>query len=93
VSKREISIILHTDAKHSYLEVSADLVSELSLLDKLTKHSYISRLFDTFFLECDVDGQLFIDALEDNGIDFSFEERLHDGLCEFRNFPRVGYIQ
>lgn len=93
MSKKEIKITLHTDAGHSYLEVSAELVSELSLMDRFSKYSFVSALFDKFYLECDIDGQLLIDTLCEKGFDFSFDEKLYDGLCEFRNGPRVGYIQ
>jgi hypothetical protein len=93
VLPKNVNIIVHTDPAHSYLEVTAELVHLLGINSKLSRHSFIDSALEKFFLECDVDGQLLVDALSEQYISFSFEERLHDVLCSFREGRSTGYLQ
>lgn len=85
-----ITITTHHDPAHSYLEVEASLVEGLALSGSLSKYSFISPDFSTYYLEVDVDGLLFIDSLSENKIEFTFEEVVHDEPGVFRQFNRTG---
>tara|TARA_R100000687_G_scaffold57153_1_gene45794 strand:+ start:76659 stop:76940 length:282 start_codon:yes stop_codon:yes gene_type:complete len=89
----ELKLHVHIDPVHSFIEVSANIVEELGLTAKLSRQSYISPGAETFYLECDVDGHLLVDALSNHNIDFAFDETIHEELCMFRRYRTIGYLQ
>lgn len=60
----------HTDPGHGWLEVSKEELSIFNIADKISSYSY--KLGSKVFLEEDCDAGLFINALENKGIKFTY---------------------
>jgi hypothetical protein len=65
-----MSYVFHTDPGHGWLEVSKDELSLFNIADKISSYSY--KLGNKVFLEEDCDAGLFINALENKGIKFTY---------------------
>jgi hypothetical protein len=65
-----MSYVFHTDPSHGWLEVDKDELSLLNIADKISSYSY--KLGNKVFLEEDCDAGLFINALENKGIKFTY---------------------
>jgi hypothetical protein len=60
----------YSDPGHGWLEVSREELAMLHIDDAISQYSYQSG--DKIYLEEDCDASLFIDALENIGIKFTF---------------------
>jgi len=65
-----MSYVFHTDPGHGWLEVDKDELSLFNIADKISSYSY--KLGNKVFLEEDCDTGLFINALENKGIKFTY---------------------
>ena len=65
-----MSYVFHTDPSHGWLEVDKDELSLFNIADKISSYSY--KLGNKVFLEEDCDAGLFINALENKGIKFTY---------------------
>lgn len=65
-----MSYTFHTDPGHGWLEVSKEELSLFNIADKISSYSY--KLGSKVFLEEDCDAGLFINALENKGIKFTY---------------------
>lgn len=65
-----MSYVFHTDPGHGWLEVDKDELSLFNIADKISSYSY--KLGNKVFLEEDCDAGLFINALENRGIKFTY---------------------
>ena len=65
-----MSYVFHTDPGHGWLEVDKDELSLFNIADKISSYSY--KLGNKVFLEEDCDAGLFINALENKGIKFTY---------------------
>jgi len=65
-----MSYVFHTDPGHGWLEVDKDELTLFNIADKISSYSY--KLGNKVFLEEDCDAGLFIDALENKGIKFTY---------------------
>ena len=78
--------IFHTDAGHGWLEVHKDELKLFGIADKISNYSY--KRGDKVYLEEDCDAGLFINALENKGIKFTYTTINVDGDSEIRTFKR-----
>lgn len=85
-----VLINVHTDPSHSFFEVPADLVNDLSL--NPSKSSYLSPDRKHYFLECTKDAELFLHALDERNIDFRFEEIEHEKPAFFRQYDSAAVL-
>lgn len=83
----EVSLILHTDLNSSFVEVTAEIVESLSLINQLSPNSYVSPDVQRYYLEGEVDAPKLIDALSANKMTFSFNEIEYND-----DNPIFGYI-
>jgi hypothetical protein len=60
----------YSDPGHGWLEVSREELAMLHIDDAISQYSYQSG--DKIYLEEDCDASLFVDALENIGIKFTF---------------------
>jgi hypothetical protein len=69
-TKDYMSYTFHIDPGHGWLEVSKEELSLFNIADKISSYSY--KLGSKVFLEEDCDAGLFINALENKGIKFTY---------------------
>lgn len=63
-----------SDPGHAWLKVPLKLLKQYELLNSITSFSYIRGKFA--YLEEDCDASIFITALENDGINIEFRERI-----------------
>lgn len=80
----------HCDPGHEWLEVSASLVDQLGILDKLSEYSYYSHDQQKYYLEGDCDAAILVEALKLNQFEIVFRFQEHRGDAPMRRMARVG---
>lgn len=78
--------IFHTDAGHGWLEVHKDELELFGIANEVSSYSY--KQGNKVYLEEDCDAGLFINALENKGIKFSYRTINVDGDSVIRTFKR-----
>jgi len=78
------TIKLFSDAGHGWAEVSLSELKQLNILDKITSYSYIFK--NNAYLEEDCDLSTYIRALEENNINFEFEDNYQGNHSPIRNY-------
>lgn len=78
----KLTVTLHDDPGHAWLEVSRAHIAALGLTDRITRYSYVQG--DTAYLEEDCDALLFLDAAEAAGWDVEVDEHLCPGWSPIR---------
>lgn len=76
----------HSDAGHGWLEVHKDELDLFGIADKVSSYSYVRG--DKVYLEEDCDAALFINAVENKGIKFSYHTFNVNGDSVIRTFKR-----
>lgn len=82
MTKLKLTVTLHDDPGHAWLEVSRAHIAALGLTDRITRYSYVQG--DTAYLEEDCDALLFLDAAEVAGWDVEVDEHLCPGWSPIR---------
>jgi alcohol dehydrogenase YqhD (iron-dependent ADH family) len=75
------------DAGHGWIKVDKNFFNSLNILNKISSYSYQDE--DNYFLEEDCDAYVFVEALKNKNINFSFNERIFNGYCFVRNLQSV----
>lgn len=78
--------ILYTDAGHGWFEVDKDELELFGIADEVSSYSY--KQGNKVYLEEDCDAGLFINALENKGIKFSYRTINVNGDSVIRTFER-----
>ena len=76
----------HTDAGHGWLEVSREELAMLHIDDAISAYSY--QAGDKVYLEEDCDAALFVDALANLGVKFTFNTVTSNGDSPIRMLKR-----
>lgn len=76
--------ILYSDPAHAWLKVPMNDIRKLGLADKISSYSY--RYQQYAYLEEDCDAMIFIKALKEKGLPFSYKQI--NSRSNIRNYPR-----
>jgi hypothetical protein len=85
---KNIQLIWHSDAGHSWLGVPLNLIKLLNIADKISKYSYIDKNLKTVYLEEDCDAPQFISAAIASGIQITMAEHCYIDSAPIRDLPR-----
>lgn len=81
-----MKLTFHTDPSHGWLEVPRSELAKYGLLERVSSCSYESLDGSIIYLEEDCDAGLYLNALKENGVDFTFDERYQKSTF-IRNLP------
>jgi hypothetical protein len=85
---KNIQLIWHSDAGHSWLGVPLNLIKLLNIADKISPYSYIDKNLKTVYLEEDCDAPEFISAAIARGIQITMAEHCYTDSAPIRDLPR-----
>ena len=83
-----VQLDFHSDAGHGWLKVTTQQLDELGIYNQVSRYSYINVAYSNddesydVYLEEDCDAPLFLNALKDQGIEFTLNY-IDDGNNSF----------
>lgn len=77
---------VYVDPGHAWAKVPRKFLQELNLLERISSFSYQSKEY--VYLEADCDLSLFVETLQEKGIEYSFKEHYGSKTSRIRNYPR-----
>lgn len=80
----------HHDPGHEWLEVPAQLVDRLGILNDISEYSYYSHDQQKYFLEGDCDAEVLVKALRLNSFEFVYRFKEYNRDAPIRRMSRVG---
>ena len=87
-NKTIVSLTMHSDPAHGWLEFPRSLATQLGILSEISRSSYV--LGGLLFLDCDCDAALAIEALKAQGYPFEIQPQYYDGFCNIPDLHRFG---
>lgn len=79
-----MKIKVYADPGHAWARVPFKLLYKLGIQDKITRYSYMRRGYA--YLEEDCDLSTLIKALQEKGIEFSFDEKHTNKRSKIRSY-------
>lgn len=80
----------HQDPAHGWIEVPAELMDRLGILESVSEYSYFSFTKQAYFLEEDQDANLLLEVLKDQGIEYVLRDKMYHANAPMRRMSRVG---
>ena len=80
----------HQDPEHGWIEVPAELIDRLGILNDISGYSYYSHDRQVYYLEEDADASLLIKTLKFNGYEYVLRDKMYDGRAPCTRCSRVG---
>jgi len=81
-----MKITIYADSGHAWAKVNKTLLNKLGITDQISSYSYMRG--DKAYLEEDCDLAKLVNALTENNINFSFNERRTDKTSKIRSYTR-----
>lgn len=78
------SYIFYADAGHGWLAVKRNELIELGIINQVSHFSYENG--DTVYLEEDCDAGLFINAMKERDIPFTYRDNIHPDFSPIRSY-------
>ena len=78
------------DSAHGWLEVDRDDLALLGIEKEITESSYVRR--GKVYLEEDNDMCLFLDKMDERGIEYTIKKQYEDGYSALRNYQNYKYV-
>lgn len=82
--QKKLKITQHHDAGHGWFAVKRDVVDETIGLKNVSRYSY--QKGKTVYLEEDRDATLFIESIQEQGIDYEFKLGKHQETSPIRYY-------